>query len=71
MKVTMDFKITPSTKKIIRDAIYLDSEYKTKMENRDYLFRVVSRLSNKFPNDQELGQVVRRFVNEEVFNEQL
>jgi hypothetical protein len=69
MKV-MDFKITASTKKVIRDSIFLDSEFEKPMDNKEYLFEVISRLSNKFPNDNELGQIVRRYVNQEIFNEQ-
>lgn len=66
----MEFKITPATKKVIRDVIYLDSEFAPQMENKEYLFEVVKRLASKFPNDNELGQIVRNYVNEEIFNEQ-
>ena len=67
----MDFKINASTKKVIRDAIYLDSEFEPQMENKQYLFEVLGRLSNKFPNDNELGQIVRRYVNQDIFNEEI
>jgi hypothetical protein len=66
----MELKITDVTKKKIRDAIYLDSVLPTNMENREYLFEVVNRLAKKFPNDVELGQIVRHHLNENIFNEQ-
>jgi hypothetical protein len=65
----MEFKITPASKKAIRDCVFLDIEYELPLTNIEYLFKVIKRLSKEFPNDSELGQVVRNYVNQDVFNE--
>jgi hypothetical protein len=76
----MDFKISEKTKTILRDIIYEVSDLYvidpkedkyTSISHTEFLFRKIKKIAKAFPNDSELGQIVRNHVNEDLFTETL
>ena len=74
----MDFKITEKTKTKLRDIIYDVSDLYVIDPNEDkyipashteFFFTKITKIARAFPNDSELGEIMRNHVNEDLFKE--